>query len=147
MSFKWVDERAPLPEYHCEWLHNLPSSIQRRDCLFSDTFTNKGLIFLPSCTIWNLNILLHICLFICGNFSANFCVDFSVISFPPFFPWGFHFLFFFWCDRLQYNLKNWKILFTCMLQYTLPCHFLSVNGILNWCIVDLQYFIKFRCTT
>ena len=70
----------------------------------------------------------------------------QLYPFPRFFLGAFIF-FFFWCDRLQYNLKNWKILFTCMLQYTLPCHFLSVNGILNWCIVDLQYFIKFRCTT
>lgn len=94
LSFKWADERAPLPDYPCEWLHSLPSPIERRDCLVSDTFTNKGLISFPSCTVWNLNILRHICLFICGNFSANFCVDFSVISFPPFFSWGFHLFFF-----------------------------------------------------
>ena len=103
LSFKWVDERVPLPDYHCEWLHNLPSQSKEEMVYFLTPSTIKDWFFFPSCTTWNLNILLHICLFIYGNFSANFCVDFSLISFPPFFSWGFHLFLLMWQTSISFK--------------------------------------------
>lgn len=96
LSFKWADERAPLPDYPCEWLHNLPSPIERRDCLVSDTFTNKGLIFFHLAqyeisTFYDIFVYSFV-----GTLVQIFVWTSQLYPFPHFFLGAFIFFFLMW---------------------------------------------------